>query len=258
MANRRLGRYFTYAVGEIFLVVAGILIALQINNWNEERIEQKQISEYALALADDLQKDFEMLEPVANQIDNLRDRSDRLADYITSRPLAEMSNIDLYLLTRSPSYRPFEWNRAALDQLKASGALRNMKNQELVKKISEYDALTRHLDQDYTNDENNIRQATNTMLGVVNMNYPQRYQIKLYDEDRTGEERAEFYKTELYKQLKNEDLSILTDNINKVNQAANYFIEISISISARTDIEIPRLEAIGLQIVEMINTEYGQ
>ena len=32
------GRYFKYAIGEIILVVLGILIALQINNWNENRI----------------------------------------------------------------------------------------------------------------------------------------------------------------------------------------------------------------------------
>ena len=34
------GRYLKYAVGEIMLVVIGILIALQINNWNEERKER--------------------------------------------------------------------------------------------------------------------------------------------------------------------------------------------------------------------------
>ena len=31
------GRYFKYAIGEIILVIIGILIALQINNWNENR-----------------------------------------------------------------------------------------------------------------------------------------------------------------------------------------------------------------------------
>jgi len=33
------GKYLKYAIGEIVLVVIGILIALQINNWNNLRIE---------------------------------------------------------------------------------------------------------------------------------------------------------------------------------------------------------------------------
>lgn len=40
------GRYFKYAIGEIALVVIGILIALQINNWNEnrkQRIEETKL-----------------------------------------------------------------------------------------------------------------------------------------------------------------------------------------------------------------------
>lgn len=37
--ENRFGRYFLYALGEIVLVVIGIVIALQINNWNEKRKE---------------------------------------------------------------------------------------------------------------------------------------------------------------------------------------------------------------------------
>lgn len=35
--ENKFGKYLTYAIGEILLVVIGILIALQINNWNEQR-----------------------------------------------------------------------------------------------------------------------------------------------------------------------------------------------------------------------------
>ena len=35
--ENKTGKYFKYAIGEIVLVVVGILIALQINNWNDER-----------------------------------------------------------------------------------------------------------------------------------------------------------------------------------------------------------------------------
>lgn len=37
LSGRQAGRYFKYAIGEIILVVIGILIALSINNWNENR-----------------------------------------------------------------------------------------------------------------------------------------------------------------------------------------------------------------------------
>ncbi len=37
MEKNKTGKYLKYAIGEIILVVIGILIALSINNWNEER-----------------------------------------------------------------------------------------------------------------------------------------------------------------------------------------------------------------------------
>ena len=37
MEKNKTGKYLKYAIGEIVLVVIGILIALQINNWNENR-----------------------------------------------------------------------------------------------------------------------------------------------------------------------------------------------------------------------------
>ena len=33
--KNQMGKYFKYAIGEIMLVVIGILIALQVNNWNQ-------------------------------------------------------------------------------------------------------------------------------------------------------------------------------------------------------------------------------
>ena len=39
LSEGKTGKYFKYAIGEIVLVVIGILIALQVNNWNEKRIK---------------------------------------------------------------------------------------------------------------------------------------------------------------------------------------------------------------------------
>ena len=42
ISKNKISNYIIYAFGEIFLVVIGILIALQINNWNEERKDRIQ------------------------------------------------------------------------------------------------------------------------------------------------------------------------------------------------------------------------
>lgn len=49
-------RYFKYAIGEIVLVVIGILIALQINNWNENTKTKKIAKELSKELFDEYKK----------------------------------------------------------------------------------------------------------------------------------------------------------------------------------------------------------
>lgn len=56
MENKN-AHYFKYALGEIVLVVIGILIALQINNWNEQRKKNKVKKSYKTSLISDLTKD---------------------------------------------------------------------------------------------------------------------------------------------------------------------------------------------------------
>ncbi len=52
--ENKTGKYLKYAIGEIILVVIGILIALQINNWNEARKELNQGEELLVELKDEL------------------------------------------------------------------------------------------------------------------------------------------------------------------------------------------------------------
>ena len=57
-------KYFKYAIGEIILVVIGILIALQINNWNENRIQQKNLNNIYAAIKSDLQEDIKKVDEI--------------------------------------------------------------------------------------------------------------------------------------------------------------------------------------------------
>jgi hypothetical protein len=53
LMENKIGKYLKYAIGEIVLVVIGILIAVQINNWNQEKLEVKKEYEIMSNLAED-------------------------------------------------------------------------------------------------------------------------------------------------------------------------------------------------------------
>ncbi|MGB5236310.1 MAG: DUF6090 family protein [Flavobacteriaceae bacterium] len=57
LSEGKTGKYLKYAIGEILLVVIGILIALQINNWNENRKTDIKIKNSLVALKSDLSRD---------------------------------------------------------------------------------------------------------------------------------------------------------------------------------------------------------
>jgi hypothetical protein len=56
--ENKTGKYIKYAFGEIILVVIGILIALQINNWNEKRLNENNIRAILKELQNDLKEDI--------------------------------------------------------------------------------------------------------------------------------------------------------------------------------------------------------
>ena len=70
METGKTGKYFKYAIGEIILVVIGILIALQINNWNENKKSAKQEQTYYCKIAEDLQVDIKNIDSSLVTIDN--------------------------------------------------------------------------------------------------------------------------------------------------------------------------------------------
>ena len=54
LLQNKTSKYFKYAIGEIILVVIGILIALQINNWNEHYKDNKKLGAFILQYKDAL------------------------------------------------------------------------------------------------------------------------------------------------------------------------------------------------------------
>ncbi|MBF8151579.1 hypothetical protein ITJ86_16885 [Winogradskyella sp. F6397] len=88
-------KYFKYAIGEIVLVVIGILIALQINNWNENRKSSKIRNNYYKQVLQDLEKDTIYIN---KNIINLDSSLSKYQNYLEKLPEAESTNDVIPLL----------------------------------------------------------------------------------------------------------------------------------------------------------------
>jgi Tfp pilus assembly protein PilE len=71
LAEGKTSKYFKYAIGEIVLVVIGILIALQINNWNESRKSKTIEHTYLENIKADLNLNINSLETFITDKKNL-------------------------------------------------------------------------------------------------------------------------------------------------------------------------------------------
>jgi len=254
----KLKNYSFYAVGEILLVIVGILIALQINNWNNIRNEEGRIKEYANALILDLEEDVAMVNVILRQAKKITSRIDSLSQYVQDRKIQDISNIDILTLTWVKSNRPYKWNRATLEELKNSGSLRYIKNNYLKKKIAEYDAFTHHLDEDFENDKAQSEIATQLISQVVDINYPNINDLDkvLLDPANPTVEFDLVYSSPQYERAKDYNLSLITNDIRKVKIAVSGFIRLKFNLRIRTEIELPQLLNDAEVIISLLKKTY--
>ena len=71
LSNGQTSKYLKYAIGEILLVVIGILIALQINNWNQVKKDDKILREYLGKIKSHTQEDMRMLDSLTKYRKNI-------------------------------------------------------------------------------------------------------------------------------------------------------------------------------------------
>ncbi len=64
LTENKFSKYLIYAIGEIILVVIGILIALQINNWSERKKTQEKVNSFITSLKSDLINDLSTISDV--------------------------------------------------------------------------------------------------------------------------------------------------------------------------------------------------
>ena len=134
LAENKFSKYLIYAIGEIILVVIGILIALQINNWNEYNKERESEKVILKEIKDNLIFDLEDFE---SNIANLQNKS------ISAKSILEILETDSayndsigYFFYYLKSYPHFS-NKSNGYKLLESKGLDIIQNETIRKKITD-------------------------------------------------------------------------------------------------------------------------
>ena len=131
-------KYFKYAIGEIALVVIGILIALQINNWNEQVKLEKAISSHLEILKQNLIEDQIQLQSLRENITQRKTAADAaMSQMMTIEPVDIQLKKYLIMLYQEFKFSP---NTNAIETINQSNEIPTLKN-ELRTAILDYYAL---------------------------------------------------------------------------------------------------------------------
>ena len=129
LTENKFSKYLIYAIGEIGLVMIGILLALQVNNWNEERKADRAENKALLALKNEFEQNIDRLQFICTQLDSAQ--ADRRAyyDIIANDTVPTETKVKLNL----KGFFGGSWaiQNTVLNGLVNSGAIDNIKNDSL-------------------------------------------------------------------------------------------------------------------------------
>ncbi|WP_282124217.1 DUF6090 family protein [Algibacter mikhailovii] len=139
MLENRTGKYFKYAIGEIILVVIGILIAIQLNDLNENRKEHKKELSFIKKLQEDINFDIQHLTKqdsiLAGYISNQEKIPELLLNATSVKDIANIESVMRY------SWNNIEIKRKTYNEMLNTSGIYIIKNKELLIHLNEHYAL---------------------------------------------------------------------------------------------------------------------
>ena len=131
LSEGKTGKYFKYAIGEVVLVMIGILLALQVSNWNQDR--KDRISERKLL--DNIHKDFAQNKIQFDTVKainyrNLATLNGRIALFPIERDSTKIAAFQSYPPVQGISYNPYS---SSIKSVIYSNSLELIQDEELRK-----------------------------------------------------------------------------------------------------------------------------
>ena len=212
--NRPL-KYARYAVGEIVLVVIGILIALQINNWNEEHKIKKFENEILYLISENLQIDSIAISTELRKAKLANEMTNHLLDLVAQKEYGDTLNP---LMGKIVLFERFKSQSSAFEVLKAKG-IETIENQELqMALISYYEQFLFNTYQSLNDVENSFK---NDWMPVVK----EEFSDFIWDEYLVPNDSKEFFENpanvvlfKLYKNNREGTIYQLEQSLEKISE----------------------------------------
>ncbi|MCB0687431.1 MAG: hypothetical protein KDC53_12940 [Saprospiraceae bacterium] len=131
-------KYLKYAIGEIILVAIGILIALWVNDWNENRKNKVAENKYLIALLEDYEDNLRISVVIINRIENSLPYLISLIEQSSlEKPNISVDSLNnaISKLNSMPSYRSTD---RTYNNLVGSGDLKLIQNDSLKTNLAKY------------------------------------------------------------------------------------------------------------------------
>ena len=140
MKKNNTGKYLKYAIGEIVLVVIGILIALQINNQDIQKQDEKIEQIYLLALQNEFKNNIELLDSTISHNKEVIKGTVKLLSFFDSKVFDTLSQKTISLNMAKMTAKEIYYNPSTgvLTEIISSGNLKLFKNQELRQKLASF------------------------------------------------------------------------------------------------------------------------
>ena len=183
LTENKFGKYLLYAIGEIILVVIGILIALQINISQQNKSEQKKLTKYLTLLLEDLDQDKKRLLFCKNA-DSLKVMN--LTQYIDSKELKLSNQTFRDAFKTQTSYI----HNATYNSIKSENILELIKNIELQKAMSSYYSGSEH------NQKFEILHISSLFANFKNEVIKSKRLMQFYDQMKENSDSINLTKTE--------------------------------------------------------------
>ncbi|MEO1033285.1 MAG: DUF6090 family protein [Bacteroidota bacterium] len=164
MSENKTGKYLKYAIGEIILVVIGILIALQINNWNESNKARQIEVTYLESLKAEFTANLNALNTSISKCDKLVIQLDEILTFFETAKLDTIPSEHIAQSLGSTLRYDVSFNptMAVQTELISSGNLKQISNTELRQSIADFGTYL-----DIISKQENIGNDVNSNIGEL-------------------------------------------------------------------------------------------